>query len=320
MIRALFRLLLAASLLCAGPALAQSYPAKPVKLVMPYPPGGGGDLVLRPLIEKLMPSFGQTMVIDYKPGANTIIGTDFLAKSAPDGYTLSMITDSHSINPVFRKNMPYDAIADFAPVTQLVGVPLVLVTHPSVPAKTLPELVAYAKANPGKLAYASLGFGAPHYIAMEWFKLLAGVDLLHVPYQGSAPALAALVGGQVQLMFVGASTGLQYAKDGRLNVIAAGSARRLPTAPNLPTVAESYREYDFTTWYGIVAPIKTPPDIVAKLSREIGAALRSHELQERLGNLGLIPAPSTPEEFAAKLRADGEHYARIIKATGARGE
>jgi len=260
------------------------------------------------------------MVIDYKPGANTIIGTDFLAKSAPDGYTLGMITDSHSINPVFRKNMPYDAIADFAPVTQLVGVPLVLVTHPSVPAKTLPELVAYAKANPGKLAYASLGFGAPHYIAMEWFKLLAGVDLLHVPYQGSAPALAALVGGQVQLMFVGASTGLQYAKDGRLNVIAAGSARRLPTAPNLPTVAESYREYDFTTWYGIVAPIKTPPDIVAKLSREIGAALRSHELQERLGNLGLIPAPSTPEEFAAKLRADGEHYARIIKATGARGE
>ncbi|MSQ72483.1 MAG: hypothetical protein EXR27_14505 [Betaproteobacteria bacterium] len=184
--------LLGTSVMLAGSAAqSQAYPSRPIRLIMPYPPGGGGDLVIRPLIDKLTPALGQTIVVDYKPGANTIIGTDLLAKAAPDGYTIGFITDSHSINPVFRKQMPYDSLADFAPVTQLVGVPLVLVTHPSVPAKTLPELVAHAKANPGKLAYASLGFGGPHYIAMEWLKLLTGIDLLHIPYQGSAPALAA---------------------------------------------------------------------------------------------------------------------------------
>ena len=311
----------AATLFALSPAQAQGWPSKPLRLVMPYPPGGGGDLVVRPLVDKLNQALGQTVVVDYKPGANTIIGTEITAKAAPDGYTIGFITDSHSINPVFRKNLPYDSLNDFAPITTLVTVPMVLVTHPSVPVKTLQELVAYAKANPGKLAYGSLGFGGPHYLAMEWFKLVAGIDLLHIPYQGSAPALAANVGGQIQLMFVGASTGLQYGRDGRLNVIASSPSARLPASPNLPSIAESgYREFDFSTWYGLVAPAKTPADIVARLNQEVARALRAPDMQQRFAALGLIPLPMTPEEFSAKLRRDAEHYARMVKLTGARGE
>ena len=311
----------AATLFALSPAQAQGWPSKPLRLVMPYPPGGGGDLVVRPLVDKLNQALGQTVVVDYKPGANTIIGTEITAKAAPDGYTIGFITDSHSINPVFRKNLPYDSLNDFTPITTLVTVPMVLVTHPSVPVKTLQELVAYAKANPGKLAYGSLGFGGPHYLAMEWFKLVAGIDLLHIPYQGSAPALAANVGGQIQLMFVGASTGLQYGRDGRLNVIASSPSARLPASPNLPSIAESgYREFDFSTWYGLVAPAKTPADIVARLNQEVARALRAPDMQQRFGALGLIPLPMTPEEFSAKLRRDAEHYARMVKLTGARGE
>lgn len=311
----------AATLLALSPAQAQNWPSKPLRLVMPYPPGGGGDLVVRPLVDKLNQALGQTVVVDYKPGANTIIGTEITAKAAPDGYTIGFITDSHSINPVFRKNLPYDSLNDFAPITTLVTVPMVLVTHPSVPVKTLQELVAYAKTNPGKLAYGSLGFGGPHYLAMEWFKLVAGIDLLHIPYQGSAPALAANVGGQIQLMFVGASTGLQYGRDGRLNVIASSPSARLPASPNLPSIAESgYREFDFSTWYGLVVPAKTPADIVARLNQEVARALRAPDMQQRFGALGLIPLPMTPEEFSAKLRRDAEHYARMVKLTGARGE
>lgn len=311
----------AATLLALSPAQAQNWPSKPLRLVMPYPPGGGGDLVVRPLVDKLNQALGQTVVVDYKPGANTIIGTEITAKAAPDGYTIGFITDSHSINPVFRKNLPYDSLNDFAPITTLVTVPMVLVTHPSVPVKTLQELVAYAKTKPGKLAYGSLGFGGPHYLAMEWFKLVAGIDLLHIPYQGSAPALAANVGGQIQLMFVGASTGLQYGRDGRLNVIASSPSARLPASPNLPSIAESgYREFDFSTWYGLVAPAKTPADIVARLNQEVARALRAPDMQQRFGALGLIPLPMTPEEFSAKLRRDAEHYARMVKLTGARGE
>ena len=310
-----------AAMFAFAPALAQTWPAKPLRLIMPYPPGGGGDLVVRPLVDKLSQALGQTVVVDYKPGANTIIGTEITAKAAPDGYTIGFITDSHSINPVFRRNLPYDSLNDFAPITTLVTVPMVLVTHPTVPVRTLQELVAHAKANPGKLAYGSLGFGGPHYLAMEWFKLLAGLDLLHIPYQGSAPALAANVGGQIQLMFVGASTGLQYGRDGRLNVIASSPVARLPASPNLPSIAESgYKEFDFSTWYGLVAPAKTPAEVVSKLNQETVRALRAPDMQQRFGALGLIPLPMTPEAFAAKLRDDASHYASMVKLTGARGE
>ena len=311
----------AATLLALSPAQAQNWPSKPLRLVMPYPPGGGGDLVVRPLVDKLNQALGQTVVVDYKPGANTIIGTEITAKAAPDGYTIGFITDSHSINPVFRKNLPYDSLNDFAPITTLVTVPMVLVTHPSVPVKTLQELVAYAKTNPGKLAYGSLGYGGPHYILVEWLKLLSGMDLLHVPYSGSAPALNAAIAGQVQLMLIGPAIGLQHAKSGRLNVIAVTPAKRLAAATQIPSIAESgYKDFDFTAWYGMAAPGRTPPEIVTRLSQEIAKALRGGELEEKLLGLGLVPAPITPEEFAARWRRDEAYFTRVIKLTGARGE
>ena len=308
--------------LAASTVAAQSFPAKPIRLLMPYPPGGGGDLVLRPLIERVTPLLnGHTMVVDYKPGANTVIATEMLAKAPPDGHTIAFIADPHSLNPIFRKDLPYDSLRDFAPITQLVIVPFVLVVHPSIPATTLPELIAYAKANPGKLAYASLGLGGPHYIAMEWLKKLAGIDLLHVPYQGSAPALNAGVAGQVQLMFVGASTGLTYARSNRLRAIASSPARRLAVAPELPAIAESgFPEFDFATWYGLIAPARTPPEIVERLNADITRVLRLPEIVERFAGLGLVSTPMTTVEFGAKLKADAERYAQVIKLTGAKGE
>ena len=307
-----------------GFAFAQSrpaYPSKPIRLVMPYPAGGGGDIVLRPLVAKLGEKLGQPVVIDYKPGASTMLGTEIVARAEPDGYTIGFITDSHVINPILTKNMRYDAFADFSHITQLVSIPLVLVVHPSLGIKTTQELVQHAKRNPGKLAYASLGLGGPHYLYMEWFKHLAGIDMLHVPYQGSAPALTAVIGNQVQLMFVGASTALQHAKEGRLVALGASPAARLPIAPQMPSIAEAgFKDFDITPFYGITAPARTPPEIVSLLASEISAAIRSPELAERLSAAGLIVAPSSPREFTDKLHADLRLYERLIKSTGAKAE
>jgi len=288
---------------------------------MPYNAGGGGDIVLRPLIAKVGPALGQSIIIEYKPGASTIIGTHLVAKAEPDGYTIGFITDSHSINPLVNKSLPYDAFADFEPVTQLVGVPFALVTASSLPVKTVPELVKYAKANPGKLAYASLGPGGPQHLIMEWFQYVTGIELLHVPYSGGAPAIAAVMAGHVQLGFTGISTALQYIKSGKLNVLAVSSGARLPAAPQLPTIGESgYPSFDFTSWYGIVAPAKTPREIVAKLSQEIGRGLRSSDLWEKLSAQGLIPSPSTPEEFGAMLHRSAAFYEQLLKTTNAKVE
>ena len=301
---------------------AQTFPAKPIRLIMPYPPGGGGDLVLRPLIEKLTPLLnGHPLVIDYKPGANAVIGTEMLARAAPDGYTIGFIADPHSLNPIFRKDLPYDSVRDFAPITQLVELPFVLVAHPSVPGATLAEVVAHAKANPGKLAYASLGSGGAHYIAMEWLKKIAGFDLLHVPYQGSAPALNAVIAGQVQLMFIGAQIGLNHAKSNRLKAIAVASAKRIPVAPDLPSVAESgFPEFDMVVWFGLIAPARTPVGVVERLNTEITKVLRMPDIVERFNALGMVPAPTSTTEFGAKLRADAEKYRRVIQLTGAKGD
>jgi len=313
---------MAAALLTGNAARAQAaYPNRPIRLIVPYPPGGGPDNLLRLLAARLLKSTGATVFLVHKPGASTIIGSDLIAKAAPDGYTIGLVTDSHSLNPLFQKTLPYDSLRDFEPITQLVDSPLVLLTRPSVPVKTVAELVAYAKANPGKLSYGSPGFGTPHYIAMEWFKVLAGVDILHVPYKGSPEMFNAILGGEIQTMLIGAVTALPYSKDGRLNMIASAPNRRLAVTPNLPTIAESgLKEFDVMSWYGLVAPARTPPDVIAYLNREVRRALDTPEMQQRIETLGLIPASSTPPEFAAKLKKDAEHYARIVKLTGARGE
>lgn len=307
---------------CTPQALAQaSYPNKPIRFIVPYPAGGGTDIVARLLAQKMTQSMGQPVLVENKPGASTLIGTEMLAKAAPDGYTLGLITDSHAINPSFFPKLPYDSVKDFSPVSQLVFVPLVMVAHPSLNVKTLPELIAAAKAKPGKINYASIGNGTPHNLSMEWVKSLAGIDMTHVPYKGVAPALTDLVAGQVDVMFTGSSSALPYVKAGRLNALAVSSAKRLDSFPDTPSVAEAaLSEFDFMTWYGSAVPAGTPKEITQRLSREIGLALSQPDVKERLASLGVVGAPSSPDEFAAFMRKETAALARLVKLTGVKAE
>lgn len=294
-----------------------SYPNKPIRLIVPYPPGGGTDIVTRLVAQKLTQSLGQQIVVENKPGASTIIGTDAVAKAAPDGYTLGLITDSHAINPSFFPKLPYDSIKDFAPVSQLVFTPLAMVAHPSLNVKTLPEFIALAKTRPGRINYASIGNGTPHQLAMEWLRSLAGIELNHVPYKGVAPALADLVAGQVDVMFTGTSSAAPYVRQNQLVALAVSSAKRQPSFPGTPSVAEAaLPEFDFMTWYGVVAPAGTPREIVQHLSREIWAALNAPDIKERLTGLGVEAAPSTPEEFGAFIRKESVQLAKLVRLTG----
>ena len=302
----------------AGAQAQSTYPAKPLRFIVPYPPGGGTDIVARLVAQKMTASMGQQVVVDNKPGASTVIGTDLLAKSNPDGYTIGLITDSHAINPSFFAKLPYDSLNDFSPVTQLVFVPLVMVAHPSLGVKSVPELIALAKQQPGRINYASIGNGTPHQISMEWFKQLAGIDLTHIPYKGVAPALAELVAGQVDVMFTGTSSAAPYARQNRLVPLAVSSAKRQPSFPEVPSVAESpgLSEFDFMTWYGVAAPAGTPREIVLRLQKEIASALGQPDVKERLTALGVVAAPSTPEEFSAFMRKESASLARLVRLTG----
>ena len=261
-------LIVAAACSAAAPAaLAQAYPSKSIRLVVPYPPGGGTDIVARLLAQKLSASLGQQVLVDNKPGASTIIGTDLVAKAAADGYTVGLITDSHAINPTFFPKLPYDSVKDFGPVSQLVFVPLMMVAHPSLNVKTLRDFVALAKSQPGRINYASIGNGTPHHLSMEWLRALAGIDITHVPYKGVAPALTDLVGGQVQVMFTGTSSAAPYVKDGRLVPLAVSTGKRQPAFPDVPSVREVLPDFDFVTWYGVVAPAGTPREAIRLLSK-----------------------------------------------------
>lgn len=317
------RLLLAgaAAFIAASGALAQTYPSKAIRFIVPYPPGGGTDIVARLVAAKMTVSMGQPVVVDNKPGASTIIGTDMMAKAAPDGYTFGLITDSHAINPVFFPKLPYDSIKDFEPLTQLVFVPLVLVAHPSLNVKTVGELIAAAKSRPGKINYASIGNGTPHQISMEWLKSMAGISMTHIPYKGVAPALTDLVAGQVDVMFTGTSSAIPHVKAGKLNALAVSSAKRQPSFPDTPSVAEAgLPEFDLMTWYGVTMPAGTPPAITQRLNQEITAALNQPDVKERLAALGVVGAPSSPAEFGAFIKSESLKLARIIKATGVKPE
>ena len=317
------RLLLAGviALLAAGGVLAQSYPSKAIRFIVPYPPGGGSDIVARLLAAKMTTSLGQPVIVDNKPGASTIIGTEMLAKAPPDGYTIGMITDSHAINQLFFPKLPYDSIKDFEPITQLVFVPLVLVAHPSLNVKNVKELIAAAKAKPGKINYASIGNGTPHQISMEWLKSMGGISMTHIPYKGVAPALTDLVAGQVDIMFTGTSSALPYVKAGRLNALAVSSARRQPSFPDTPSVAESgLPEFDFMTWYGLAMPAGTPAAITQRINQEIASALSQPDVKERLAALGVVGAPSSPADFSAFIKSESVKLARIVKTTGVKPE
>jgi tripartite-type tricarboxylate transporter receptor subunit TctC len=306
----------------AAEAQPQGYPSKPVRFVVPYPPGGPLDTVARLLGQKVSESTKQPVVVDNKPGAGGNIGADAVAKSAPDGYTILMgAVATHAINPTLYASMPYDAQKDFIPVTQVASTPNVLVVNPSIPASNVREFIAYAKANPGKLNFGSGSTGSAGHLAGELFKAMAGVDMTHVPYKGAAPAMNDLVGGQIQLMFDNLASSLGQVKAGRIKALAVTTARRTALAPELPTVAESgLPGFDISTWFGIFVPAGTPRDVVDRLHAEFTRALAMPDVRERMLSLGAEPVGSKPGEFAAFIRAEADKYARVIKASGAKAD
>jgi len=312
-------------LLCActfSAACAQPYPVKPVRLVVTYTAGGPADIAARALAQKLAEMWGQQVVVDNRAGAGGIIGTELVAKAAPDGYTLLHGTAAGLIiNPLLVKKLSYDTFRDFAPVSMVVIVPQLLVTHPALPATTLKELIALAKARPGALNYASVGIGSPNHLGMELLKSMAGVDMVHVPYKGATPAMADLIAGQVQLAFNGMASVLPQIASGKLKAIAIGSARRSPAAPDVPTVAEAgLPGFEYVAWNGNFAPAGTPTALVNRLSADIRRALAAPDVVQRLASLGSEPGGNTPAEFAAYVKADHARWARVVQTVGLKAE
>jgi tripartite-type tricarboxylate transporter receptor subunit TctC len=317
---ALCALLALAAVAVAPGAAAQSYPSRAVKLVVPFPPGGPLDATGRLVAQKLTDAWGQPVVVENKPGAGGNIGADLVAKSAPDGYTILLgALSTHAINPTLYPNMPYDAVKDFAPITLLATTPNVLVVNPSLPVSSVKELIAYAKANPGKLAFGSGSNGSAGHLAGELFKVETGTDVIHVPYKGAAPAMQGLLAGDVQFMFDNLASATPQVKAGKLKALAVTTARRSPLAPDLPTMTEAgLPGFDITTWYGLMAPAGTPSAIVAKWNAEVTRILNAPDVKERLAAQGAEAAPMTPDQFAAFIKAEIPKYARVIKASGAK--
>jgi tripartite-type tricarboxylate transporter receptor subunit TctC len=294
-------------------AEAQTYPSKPVKIVVGFAPGGGSDFAARVVAQQLTERLKSQVIVENKPGAGSLIGAEFVIKSAPDGYTLLLTPASYTVNPSVYK-LSFDPLNDITPIAQISKGPYVIAVHPSVPAKTLKELVDYAKANPGKLSYASSGNGAHIHVATEYFLYTAGINIVHVPYKGSGPALNDTVGGQVQMIFGSVATALQYVKSGRLRPLAVTTPKRIAAAPDVPTVAESgYPGWEVTNWHGLVGPKGLSRDIVQRLNKEINVAVHSEDLKKVLSSDGLEPAGGTPEEFAALLKAEVARWAQVVK-------
>jgi tripartite-type tricarboxylate transporter receptor subunit TctC len=299
---------------CAG---AQTYPAKPVRVIVPYAAGGNTDFTARAIAERLTPVFKQQVVVENRPGGATNIGSDAVARAAPDGYTLLMGGASNAINMSMFTKLPYDTLRDFEPVILCVQGANVLVVHPSLPARNLKELIALAKARPGKLNFASSGMGSSNHMAGELLKVMAGINIVHVPYKGNAPAITDILGGHVEMNFSGVPALVPHIQSGRLRAIAIGSRKRFPAIPEVPTFDESgLKGYEATTWFGLLAPAKTPKEIISRWNVEVDKILKSAELRERFMNDGLEPMGGTPEAFGRFIRAEIEKYARVIKAAG----
>lgn len=298
---------------------SQGYPSRPVRLVVPFPPGGPTDLLARIVATRLSERLGQPVVVDNKPGASGMVGAEAVAKATPDGYTLLVNASIHVINPSLYAKPRYDAIADFAPVSNLADVPLVLAVHPKVAARSVKELAALAKVAPTSLAFASAGNATSQHLSGEAFKIAAGIDMLHVPYKGSAPALTDLVGGQVQLMFDSLPSSMPFIRSGAIRPLAVTTARRSSALPDVPTVAESgYPGFDISTWYGVWAPAATPAPVVQKLSSAIADIVRMPAVREQFAGLGAEPVGNTPDEFAAFAKKELAKWARIVKQSGAK--
>jgi len=308
--------------LSALEAAAQDYPTKPIRLVVPFPPGGGNDTIARLMGQQLAPALGQQLLVDNRPGAGGTIGAEIAAKSPPDGYTLFLAgVASHGINPNLRKQLPYDPVRDFSGVSLIASAPLLVVVHPSLPATSVKQLAALAKAKPGAINFASNGTGGSSHLAAELFMMMTGTAMVHIPYKGLSPALTDLLSGQVQLMFSSAVAMLPQVKAGKLRAIAMTGAKRSPAIPDIPTVAEAgVAGYETGSWYGIVAPAKTPRPIIERLSREIAAATRSREISRRLVDEAVIPIGSTAEEFDAHIRRELARWAKVIATARISGD
>jgi tripartite-type tricarboxylate transporter receptor subunit TctC len=294
-------------------AQAQTYPSKPIKIVVGFAPGGGSDFAARVIAQQLTERMKNQVIVENKPGAGSLIGAEYVIKSAPDGYTLLLTPASYTVNPSVYK-LSFDPLNDITPIAQISKGPYIVSVHPSVPAKTLKELVAYAKANPGKLSYASSGNGAHIHVATEYFLYTAGISIVHVPYKGTGPALNDTVGGQVQMIFGSVATALQYVKSGRLRPLAVTTPKRIAAAPDVPTVAESgYPGWEVTNWHGLVGPKGLPKDIVQRLNKEVNVAVHSPDMVKVLSGDGLEPAGGTPEDLAALLKAEVARWAQVVK-------
>ena len=307
-------LLLIAGTLAASAAFSQGYPNKPIRIISPWVAGGPAEALARVVTTKMSEALGQPIVIEAKPGANGAIGTAYVAKAAPDGYTILL---SHlgptAISPALQKDLPYDSLKDFEPVTQVVAGPTLLVVRNDLVVRNVKELVAYAKANPGKLSYGSVGVASTTHLAGELLNMLAGINTLHIPYKGSTPILTDLMGGRVDMAFIGISGSIQQAKAGQVRAIAISTLKRSPNFPDIPAVSETLPGFELNSWYGMMAPAGTPKAIVNRLQQEVASAVKKPDVIEWMKQNGLDPVGSTPEEHAAHIRAELAKWAKIVK-------
>jgi len=315
--RALPAALALAGLWMAAPVSAQPYPSKPIRVIVAFAPGGIADFAARSVSQRLSESLGVPVVVENRPGAGGITGAEVVAKSPPDGYTLLVTSISHTINPSVRKNLPFDAVRDFAPVTLITDAPNFLVVHPSLPVKSVKELIALARARPGQITYASSGTGTSTHLSGELFKSLARIDIVHVPYKGGGPAVIDLVGGHVQMMFSTLPSVLQQVRAGKLRGLAVTGARRFPAAQEFPTMIEAgVAGFEVSGWSGMFAPAGAPREAVSRLAAEIGKILRAPELKERFFVQGAEPVGNTPEEFAAFVSSEIAKWKKVVEASG----
>ena len=318
---AFFRLIIAVAgaVAFAAPASSQTYPSRPVRLVIPFPPGGPADIFGRLIAFKLGDALREQVVVDNRGGGNGNIGAEFVARSAPDGYTLMLLPSALAANASLYSKLPYSLTADFTGVASLGTFPLLLVTHPSIPVRTVPELIALAKAKPGELNFASAGSGGGAHLAAEIFSRAADIKMVHVPYKGTGPAVLGVLGGQVSLMFASVPSVIQHVRAGKLNALAVTSSQRSPAAPELPTVSEAgVPGFEVVSWFGIVAPTGTPADIVKRLNEDVRRTLAVPEFQDRLKDEGGRALAMTPEEFTAFIRTEAVRWAKVVRDVGAK--
>lgn len=300
--------------LAASASHAAGYPERPVRIVVPTTQGGGADYIARSIAAELSERWGQSVFVENRPGANGVIGVEAVARAAPDGYTLLMTFTDHFVNPSLHASLPFDMIRDFAPVTFIGSLPFVLATHPAVPAKSVQELIAVARSKPGYLNFGSAGTGGSLHLAGELFKMMADVDMTHVPYKGTSAAMPDLISGQLHLIFTSAISAKPHADAGRLRLLAVTSPKRAEDLPDLPTVAESgVPNFDVGIWYGMLAPAKTPQDVLAKLNSEIGSIVRADKFRAAMAKQGVTVAPGTPAQFAQFYTAEIEKWAKVVK-------